>query len=169
MRRAPNYRLIAIDPATKAMGVALYYDEAWQVTRTLRASGRDRQARQQELLAQMQDFLIEYNFDESVGLPLFIACEEPNFPNRITNNAMHKMLGALEATLLPNYIDYIPPTTVKRLMGHGSLDKMNIALAAGENVESAEEEEMIADLIKEERFDETDAIAIGMSWIELNK
>lgn len=161
--------LIAIDPATKKLGLAYFQDGKLVETKTISSGGRDRQGRQQEILTLIIEWFNEKNFNRKHRLE--IACEEPTLRGK-SNNAMQRILGGLEClftviTSPPIYFNYIHPMTLKARMGHGSLDKLEIAMAAGKLLETEEEKEIMAKLITEERWDEADAAAVGLCHLRL--
>lgn len=159
--------LIAIDPATRYLGIAYFINGVLKETKTFSSKGKDRQGRQHEILTAIMDWF--NNKDVEVDSPLEIACEEPTLRGT-GNNSMQRILGGLEALFTvvsspPVYFNYISPMTVKARMGHGSLDKLEVALAAGKLLETEEEREMVAEIVAHERFDESDAVAVGLCYL----
>ena len=53
-------------------------------------------------------------------------------------------------------------------MGHGGMDKLAMAIAAGELLTTDKEQEVLADALSREAMDETDAICIGLLHISKN-
>ncbi len=80
------------------------------------------------------------------------------------NISMQRVLGGLEFIMTP-MMSYIHPMTLKSQLGSGSLDKLEVALAAGELLKTDKEKDILADLIAKEEFDATDAIAIGVNHL----
>lgn len=160
--------LIAIDPGTKSLGIAYFDNGILKDTFTLTSYGNDRQGRQVEIMQQMALTLGQIPFD-GAG-PFRIVCEEPMLMGK-SNNAMQRMLGALEWEFhAVGGLEYISPMSVKMHMGSGKLDKFEVALAAGALLTTDEEQEMMASLISNEAWDATDAVAIGLCFIkELHK
>jgi len=108
---------------------------------------------------------IAYQLDAALER-MTTVCEEPLLLGR-NNNGMQRLLGMLE--FLDPKIHFIHPMTVKKTMGSGTLDKLEVALAAGERLKTEEEKELMADIIAREAWDESDAVAIGLTYLEQNK
>lgn len=160
-------RVLAIDPASYKLGIALFDDRRLFAAATLEATGSNRLGRMSTMIDRLGHVLNFYRPDT-------VVIEDPLLRGR-GNSIMERLKGIIEASTeiligwpkeqsIENIIYYIHPTTVKKYMGSGSLDKLEVALAAGEMLESADEKELIADLITKEEFDATDAIAIGLSY-----
>lgn len=160
--------LFALDPSTTRTGWALFHDTVLVKAGSVAADrDQDRWSRQSHILTSLMDIMIEVGVDWNRTSGYTVVSEEPMVQGR-NGLALHKLLGAFEGIFnIP--IDYIHPSTVKKVMGSGKLDKFEVALAAGRLVKTDKEQEIIASLISEEDFDATDAIAIGLCWMEMRK
>lgn len=157
-------RLLAIDPGTKSMGVAFFNSASLLVkTLTISTKLKDRYERTQDICSQLLDTLdAEQKWDYN-SKTLAVCCEEPMMQGK-ANTAMQRLLGCLEQ-MFSAKISYIHPMTVKKILGSGSLDKLEVALSVGNKVSTVPEKEIIAAATEREAFDETDAAAIGFSHI----
>ena len=164
--------LLALDPSTNCTGWAVFHDSVLVESGSLPANTKDdRWARQKTILDKLSLMLDSeldiYKVDVNESAGYTVVSEEPMIQGR-NGLAIHKFLGALERVFsVP--INYIHPSTVKKVMGSGKLDKLEVALAAGRLLKTSEEQDKIAELISEEDFDATDAIAIGLCFIEMKK
>ena len=160
-------KLLAIDPGSKFLGIALFKDGILQGASTLAITEGERLVRVSCIIDKLAETM---NFFK----PDIVAIEDPFFRGK-NQSLFERMKGAIEATTeiilgwpndrhIKDMIYYIPPTTVKKYMGSGSLGKLEVALGAGDLVHTSEEKEIIAGLIDREEFDATDAIAVGLSY-----
>lgn len=160
-------RVLAIDPASYKLGIALFENGALIGATTLNAVGSDRLRRMSYMIDRLAETLNFYR-------PDVVVVEDPLLRGK-GNGIMERLKGIIEATTeimvgwpndrqIADFMFYIPPTTVKKYMGAGTLDKLEVAMAAGDMLHSEEEKEMIADLIEKEEWDATDAVAIGLSY-----
>lgn len=159
--------LVAIDPGTNAIGVALFKGTRLIEARTISASGQ-RYLRTKTIIKNLMAYLTE-NVPEEFNWEvegLTVVCEEPLLRGK-SNTAMQRLLGQLEF-LFQAQIHYFAPTQVKKAMGAGTLDKFEVALAAGAMLETDEEQIIMADLIIKEEWDATDAVAIGLTYLRGN-
>lgn len=148
--------LLAIDPASNKCGIAWFKDGVLQGSKTLIGSGDTAVKRRVSIFMQLEDLKIGGSMFE-------VTSEEPWIMGK-NGMMMHRLLGMIEAFAFGN-VTFIHPSTLKKELGHGSKDKLEVALAAGELLQYEEELELLADAIAEERFDETDAIAIGVVYL----
>lgn len=163
--------IIAIDPSSSSLGYALFTKAgdlvaAGSVKSTLPGGALKR-------------FEITTKLAEAVKRdPLTtLVCEEPKLGGRwqtASQTGMDKLLGQLEFWFLDNYgvseVSYFHPMTIKaQIGGSGKASKLDVALGAGEFLSSEDEKEVLAKLIDEEDFDATDAIAVGLTHINLRR
>lgn len=160
-----SHCVFAIDPGTYSCGTAFFMDGTLVDVYTVKSKGKERQGRLQEIVdgvVRQRDLCIEKIPDNEIDHHISFICEEPLLRGK-SNNVMQRLLGALEYQ--HPCLHYISPSTVKRLMGHGDLDKLQVALAAGELLTTDEEREKMAQLVANEDWDATDAVAIGLCYI----
>lgn len=148
--------LFGIDPGTNKCGLACFKDTTLLYTTTITTPFKDRLLRQKNILYKLAE-LVTHTSHEAT-----IVSEEPMLQGK-ANQTMQRFLGAMESAFVK--INWVHPMTVKKAMGSGSLDKMAVALAAGEKLETAAEKEIMADIIAREAWDESDAIAIGLTYM----
>lgn len=161
-------KTLAIDPATKKLGLALFLDTKLVYTETLEAKAGDRLQRAASLIDQLAEVLWFRS-------PDIIVVEDPLLQGK-ANNAIQRIIGSIEALseavnywqkersiAEPGLYNYIPPMTVKKYMGSGSLDKLEVAMAAAKFLDQSGQDR-VAELILQEAWDETDAVAIGLTW-----
>ena len=168
-------RLIAIDPATKKLGYAVFDKGVLEETGTLEAYDKNRLNRSMELISRIALIIreVRYSIIDSEDSIKTVVIEDPMLRGK-ANTTMQRFIGALEFSILDNApasiffksIHYIRPTTVKRAMGHGRYDKLEVALGAGELLTTDKEKEILADAVDREAWDETDAVAIGLTYIK---
>lgn len=158
-------RIIAIDPSTKAVGYAIFYDNVLVAAGSCTSVRKERLARTVEIALKFQGVLDQYT-------PDCAAFEDPLLKGR-ANNAIQRIIGALELSLF-NYgikfdkVNYYNPGTVKKAVtGDGRADKFEVAISAGEKFETAKEQEILAKMIDEEDFDACDAVAVGLTHLEV--
>lgn len=155
--------LLAIDPATKKLGAAYFHHGDLLCSTTIISIGRDRQGRQQEIITNLLAWIVK-NVPETND-QVQVVCEEPMLRGK-ANNSMQRILGALEWAFVPTGMEYVAPKTVKKIMGSGNLDKLEVALAAGKRVKNKKAKNLVADMIEREAWDESDAVAIGLTWMD---
>lgn len=165
--------LLAIDPASSSMGYALFNDEGILIEAGTLEAGGTGAHRRLDMAGQLGDILDRAPKD---GYIKTIAMEEPKLSGRYqskSQSSMDKLLGHIEFVCLTSGFDaydreiyYYHPMTVKSFCGHGSKDKLEVAMFCGEWVETEREKELIAKLIDNEEWDATDAIAVGLLHID---
>lgn len=159
-------KLLAIDPGSNHIGVALFENNQLVWARTVSTKLKDRYDRTKDILTNLMTALETANPLVDVNRDNFsIICEEPTMRGK-ANISMQRVLGGLEFLMTPK-MSYIHPMTLKANLGSGSLDKLEVALAAGELLFTDTEKDILADLIAKEEFDATDAVAIGISHITI--
>lgn len=146
-------RLLAIDPASNKLGLAVFVDGSLKETLTLTSKAKTPLERRLDMAVQLVPFLATHDV---------IVSEEPMLLGR-NNNGMQRLLGMIEK-LSDGHVVFIHPKTVKKKMGSGSLDKVDVALAAGQLLKTEKEQEILADALIREAYDETDSVAIGLSY-----
>lgn len=152
-------KVVAIDPGSYECGIAWFTWGRLQGTKTIYSDDKDIYQRR---------FIICERLRQVLDQADVIICEEP-FLRGPPNNTMQRLLGAFEY-LARGHINFISPMTVKAFTGSGKNDKLQVAKGAREFL--AEQERcMIDDLISRNFWNETDAIAVGLAWInrELQK
>ncbi len=157
-------KLLAIDPGSHKIGVALFEDNKLIWAKTVATGLKDRYQRTRDILTKLMttletaDPFVDVNRDN-----YDIVCEEPTMQGK-ANISMQRVLGGLEFLMTPT-MSYIHPMTLKANLGSGTLDKLEIALAAGELLTTDREKDILAELIAKEEFDATDAVAIGVNHL----
>jgi len=147
-------KLVAIDPGSNKCGVAIFYGKHLVDTKTITTDAPTPLLRRISIANQLRNTLKEVK----------VVSEEPLLLGR-NNNGMQRLLGYLEL-LTQGSVQFIHPMTLKKKLGGGKLDKLEVALAAGERLQTEEEREVLANAIQREAWDETDAAAIGLVYLE---
>jgi Holliday junction resolvasome RuvABC endonuclease subunit len=153
---AEEMKLTAIDPGSNKCGLAFFKDGKLVSTKTLETKAKTPIARRLEVAAKLQ-----YEDLSSA------VSEEPLLMGR-NNNYMQRLLGMIELLTLGE-VKWVHPMSVKSFCGSGKSDKLDVALAAGEMLESEEEKEKLAQIIEREAWDESDAVAVGLYFIKGGK
>lgn len=143
-------RLLAIDPGSNKLGLAFFISGCLIATKTLTTTEKTPLERRLDMVNKLEVFTQE--IDQVVS-------EEPLLLGR-NNNGMQRLLGYIEF-ITGGTVGFVHPMTLKKFTGSGSSDKLDMALAVGEKL-SEKEQDIMADAINREAFDETDAIAVGM-------
>ena len=161
-------KLLAIDPASYKLGLALFEDGVLLGAQTVEAAANlDRLARMSYMIDKVAEVMTYFR-------PETIVIEDPFLKGK-GNPIMERLKGCMEATTqiilgwptersITDMIHYIAPTTVKKYMGSGSLDKLEVATAAFSFIHTEDGKELLAELIESKEWDATDAIAIGLSY-----
>lgn len=143
-------RLLAIDPGSNKFGLAFFINGCLVATKTLLTTEITPLKRRLDMIDKLSVFV------ETVDK---VVSEEP-FLQGQNNNGMQRLLGGIE--LLTNgSVQFVHPMTLKKFTGSGSSDKLDMALSIGERL-TEKEQEILADAINREAFDETDAICVGL-------
>lgn len=150
-------RLVAIDPGSKSTGVAVFDDGILKETRRLIMISEDPRHRRVQMARLLDLFLDEKNPDH-------VVCEEPQIQG-VNGNYMHRLLGSFEFLCHPNLSYFHPATVKKSITGTGKAEKLEVALEAGKLLATDTEQEILANLIAREAFDETDAVAVGLTYL----
>jgi hypothetical protein len=170
-------RLLAVDPGTKAMGVALFDNSVLIAADTIEVPTGDRLERMEILLDKFVYVLQYYKPDR-------VVIEDPLLRGA-GNATMERLKGSLEACCqvwlnwcsdatpppfsMSRDLYYLGPTAVKKHMGDGDLSKQSMAAAALEIASTPAERELIQYCIDAEKWDSTDAICIGLVFLGRNK
>ncbi len=152
-------RLVAIDPGSNKMGLAFFRDGILTSTATLETEEKEPAQRRYSILKKLE--LEIYGAD-------LIASEAPVLMGA-NNNGMQRVLGVVEFLTQANAHFFHPMTVKAKIAGTGKADKLELALAAGRHVQTAAEQEIIAEAISQEAWDETDAVAIGLCFLNKQK
>lgn len=153
-----NTKWVAIDPGTHASGVAWFQGK--KLIKTFVYSSNERNNR-----ARMTDILIDLQC-EFHCCPDHVVCEAPTLRGK-ANNSMQKLLGAIEWMVDPTIpLYYIHPMTMKKRMGSGRLDKLGVAEAARDLLTSKKEKAIMQELIENQEWDASDAVAVGLAWMQ---
>lgn len=163
-------KLLAIDPGTKSMGLALYEDGILLEAGSIKPTGRaDRLARIENLIDRFAEYLY-------FRKPEMLIVEDPLLKG-VSNAAMERLKGSIEATsqivcgwMNENYtlhkdLIYLAPTFVKKHMGHGHMEKDEMAAVAKKWAVNPTEKEIVEEMIQQGDFDATDAICIGLAFL----
>lgn len=148
-------RLLAIDPATNKTGLAIFEDGKLIKTLTVESLAKTPLERRLDMIWQIVPAISNADV---------IVSEEPFLQGK-ANTGMQRMLGMIEK-LTSGKVNFIHPMTLKKRLGTGNLDKVGVAFAAVELLKTEEEQEILAHALSREAFDETDAIAIGLSHLK---
>lgn len=144
-------RLLAIDPASNKTGLAFFIDEVLVATKTITSDGSTPLARRLSMASKIEPFI------ETVDK---ISTEEPHLMG-VNANGMNRLLGYIEF-MTKGKITMVHPMTLKKFTGSGSSDKLEMALAIGQMLKTDQEQEILANAIIREAWDETDAVAVGL-------
>lgn len=145
--------LLAIDPGSNKLGLAWFNNGKLVSTETLTTSASTPTARRLEVGEKLANYVHSSE----------IASEEPFLLGR-NNNGMQRLLGYIE-WLTRGKVSFYHPMVVKKFTGSGTSDKLEMALAVGEMLETEAEKEILADAINREAYDETDAVCIGLTHL----
>lgn len=151
-------RVLAIDPGSYKTGLAMFVNTELTNTSTIEVKITDPKYRRMTMIQRLDDYMM-------FNRPNIVICEEP-YLRGPANNGMQRLLGCIEWL---NFgfapLTFIHPMTVKKKMGAGTLDKLEVALAAGKLLKTDQEKEIMARAIAREAWDETDAVAIGLTFL----
>lgn len=142
--------LLAIDPGSNLTGLAFFIDNKLVATKTLTTDKATPLERRLDIADKLSVFI------ETVDN---VASEEPFLLGQ-NNNAMQRLLGYIEI-LTNGKVKLIHPMRLKAYTGSGSNDKLEMALAIGEKL-SEDEQEILAEAVSREAFDESDAVCVGL-------
>ena len=146
--------LLAIDPGSNSMGVALFEAGRLVAATSLKSDKISPLERRLDMAHKIKDVVdISHKF----------TSEEPLLLGR-NNNGMQRLLGYIEL-ITEGKVEMIHPMTLKKIMGSGSSDKLDMALAAGDMLTDTEQE-IMAKLIANEDFDATDAVCVGLAYLK---
>jgi len=151
-------KVVAIDPGSNKCGLAYFEADKLVSTDTVTSN---------ETTPLLRRLDIAWQLEELLKTSDKVICEEPLLLGR-NNNGMQRLLGYIEFLTAESGIPltFVHPMTLKKFMGSGSSDKLEMALSAGRMVESDSEQEILADAIGREAYDETDAVCIGLWGIK---
>jgi Holliday junction resolvasome RuvABC endonuclease subunit len=147
--------LLAIDPGSNKCGVAFFSSGVLIAAKTIISDKASPLERRLDMAVKLDSFFDAV--DE-------VTSEEPLLLGR-NNNGMQRLLGCIEY-LTQGKVSFIHPMTLKAFMGTGKADKLDMALAAGEMVQTPGEQEILAGLIRDEDFDATDAVCVGLAYLK---
>lgn len=150
--------ILAIDPGSNKCGLAFFNESGLYYTHTILTKEKDPMKRRYDILTTLGKYITVSEKTVSEA-PVLMG---------MNNNGMQRFLGVIEF-LSKAGADFIHPMTVKKAMGSGTLDKLEVALAAGEKLKTEKEKELMASIIEREAWDESDAVAIGLTYLEKNK
>lgn len=147
-------KVVGIDPGGFETGVAFFERGILKWTTTLVETEKRSHERRHKLYGRL------YPTIKSADL---LICEEP-FLRGTANINMQRMLGVFEYMTNMN-VAFINPMTVKLFMGGGRLEKPQVATGALQFLSTEEEKKIVQGLINKERWNETDAVAVTLSYI----
>jgi hypothetical protein len=158
--------LIAIDPGSNKLGVAIFEDNILLNAITFKAKAGESLARFEDLTGQFCEWM---DHSPYVSRNKSAILEDPLLQGK-ANNVMQRFIGFLLYDLLyycelqipRDKIYFVHPSTVKSRFG--SIDKDKLAVAAYQELNEAEQL-IINPLIDSKDFDATDAIAIGLTHL----
>jgi Holliday junction resolvasome RuvABC endonuclease subunit len=148
-------RMLAIDPASNKTGIAIFESGRLIHTSTLTTSAQVPIVKRLEIAMQLVPLISSADV---------VVSEEPFLQGK-ANQGMQRLLGMIEK-LSQGSVVFYHPMTVKAALGSGTLDKFEIALAAGDKLPTEAEKELIASAVTREAWDESDAVAIGLTYIQ---
>lgn len=154
MEKMMSNKLLAIDPGSNKCGIAEFEGCTLKSTFTL-------VTKHTNPLEKRLD--ISWQLEELIKTADQVISEEPLLLGR-NNNGMQRLLGCIEFLAHESTIPlkFVHPMTLKKFMGAGTSDKLDMALAAGEMLKTEPEQELLAGAITREAWDETDAVCVGL-------
>ena len=159
-------RLISIDPGSNSTAAAYFEDGELKWVTTIIAIPKPTLQKKRVVLARDFVGIIRLGLPEDVQTDdCTIVCEEP-FLRGPANTSMARFLGALE-NIFNGELNYIHPMTVKAFFKER--EKLDVAIAAGAYLKTDREQDILAHQISKEAWDATDAIAIGIAFMERSK
>lgn len=149
-------KILAIDPGSNKCGLAHFENDLLITTETI-------ESKEDTPLHRRLD--IAWKIEEAIKTADIVICEEPFLQGR-NNNGMQRLLGYIEFLAYENQIavHFIHPMSVKKAMGTGKLDKEEVKHAI---VKFLNDTECLinGEVLLSNRYDETDAIAIGLTYL----
>lgn len=150
--------ILAIDPGSNKCGLAWFKDGLLVKTETRCTTSDTPLKRRLEIGSFLCDEI--ENAD-------FIISEEPFLLGQ-NNNGMQRLLGYIEQ-ITNGDVTFIHPMSVKKAMGRGSLDKEEVKTAVSKMLTDEDLKSFgignYESLFLSKRYDETDAIAIGLTYL----
>lgn len=150
--------ILAIDPGTKSCGLAYFLNGQLVETASVKIDSKDSEVR----ILYIVDF-IQKILSPEIAITE-IVCEDPLLQGR-NNNTMQRFLGALNYALPSIPFNYIAPMTLKAYYGMAKEDKLSLANSLISCC-SPSEKSLINEAIQLEAYDETDAAALGIMFLE---
>lgn len=153
---------IGIDPGTTSCGVAVIHPRGI-ITETIKYDDKTSVKRIFNIVDDFEFYYNEYFQADNA----FVYCEEPYLPGK-GNKTMNRFLGALEYMLFSYHVKvrYVSPKEIKAALGNGSWTKQQVAKAICEHPRLKNHANIIRNKIKEQAWDETDALAIALFGYE---
>lgn len=160
--------LLAIDPGTNKLGIALFQDGKLIQTETITTKSKERYERTIDICGGLMTALDKapVGFDYNIADSMTVVCEEPMMQGK-ANTAMQRLLGALEFLMSPR-MNYIHPMTMKKVIKSKTADKEDVKTAVIKLVSDSEVAKHEA-LFLSQRYDEIDAVGIGLAYMIQNK
>lgn len=151
-------KLVAIDPGSKKLGVAVFDHKARKLITVFSLTSKYEaySNRLKQLCEALKQQLIDLDASEVV------VCEDPLLRG-YANNIMQRLIGGLEASLSPVF-NFVHPMTVKKVLGKGTLEKDKVAKAALKLLKTDGERRIMQSFIDAKDYDATDAVAIGLTY-----
>ncbi len=147
-------KVVGIDPGGYELGVAFFEHGVLQSTATFVQKEKDSLERRYNMYRKLHTIIKEADL---------VICEEP-FLRGTANINMQRMLGVFEY-MTHKSIGFINPSTVKKFTGDGTHDKIEVADGIKQFL-SETERDIISDLKRDEKWNETDAVAAVLAWID---
>lgn len=151
-------RLLAIDPGSNTLGWAIFVDGLLVNADSYTTLKSNRIEKMFDMVSRLSELIFDYSVD-------VIVSEEPLLQGR-SNTSMQRLLGWTEcmAYHLNEYeINYIAPMSVKAYFGSGKFEKPELATAVRRHLTDTGQ---FDNLIQAQKWDATDAVAIGTMFIE---
>lgn len=154
-------RLLSIDPGSNTLGWAIFVDGLLINADSYSTLKSNRIEKMFDMVSRLSELIFDYEIDT-------IVSEEPLLQGR-SNTSMQRLLGWTEcmAYHLNEYdINYIAPMSVKAYFGSGRFEKPELATAVRRHLTDTGQ---FDNLIKTQKWDATDAVAIGLMFVEKEK
>lgn len=151
-------KLLAIDPGSNTLGWAVFVDGMLVNADSYSTMKSNRIEKMFDMVSRLAELIFDYDID-------VIVSEEPLLQGR-SNTSMQRLLGWTEcmAYHLNGYeINYIAPMSVKAYFGSGKFEKPELAKAISRYLTYSK---IFDILIKNQKWDATDAVAIGLMFIK---
>lgn len=153
---------LSIDPGSRVMGFALFKNSVLLEAGSVSADAKlERYARTKTILENLIKRIDQTEFKVDLTANQQLICEEP-VTKGFASLALNRLLGQIELAFTNEPV-YIKPTSVKKAMGKGSLEKKDVRKAVLMLLDTKELARI--DGGKSMDFDMFDAIAVGLTHL----